>query len=96
MKTILKEVEELYSGQYIDLEVYRPASIGKYYPKVFHTDNARPYMDEPEEDLEIGLYELMDEETYNQTLLANTFEYADFEDWYGDKSAKVLVVMTME
>lgn len=36
--------------------------------------------------------QLMNEEEYEHTLLANDCTTADFEDWYGDKDAKVLVV----
>lgn len=43
--------------------------------------------------MEVGLYELMNEEEYNNTLMANGDIYADFEDWYGDKDAKVLCIM---
>ena len=46
-----------------------------------------------DDDMEVGLYELMDEEEYNNTIMANCDIYADFEDWYGDKDAKVLCVM---
>ncbi len=40
-----------------------------------------------------GQVELMDEEEYGNTILANSSMYADFEDWYGCKDAKVLVVV---
>ena len=35
----------------------------------------------------------MDEEDYNNILLPNCGDTADFADYYGDKEAKVLVVM---
>lgn len=45
------------------------------------------------EDMEVGLHELMDEEDYNQSLLAGCDITADFEDWYGDRNAKILCIM---
>lgn len=37
-------------------------------------------------------YELMDESEYNNTVMANTSD-VDFEDFYGDKNDKVLVIV---
>ena len=45
------------------------------------------------EDMEVGLHELIDEEDYNQSLLAGCDITADFEDWYGDRNAKILCIM---
>ena len=82
----------MYEGQYNDIEVYEPNSKGEYYPNHFHTDNcetAECYSDESE----VGLYELMDEEDYAHSILANSCVSADFEGWYGSKEAKVLCIM---
>lgn len=92
------EVKELYKGEYVDLEVYKPLSRGYYYPNCFHGDNCVSLGDDSPhgnytEDMEAGLYELMDQEDYNNTLMANCDLYADFKDWYGDKNAKVLCIM---
>lgn len=35
----------------------------------------------------------MDEESYEQSILANADLRANFEDWYGNKDAKVLCMM---
>lgn len=35
----------------------------------------------------------MDEEEYDETILANSGIKADFDDWYDDKEAKVLVIV---
>lgn len=40
-------------------------------------------------------YEVMNEGEYDRTLHANT-ERADFNEWYGNKDAKVMVVMLKE
>lgn len=38
-------------------------------------------------------FEIMDENHYNNTIMANSCDSADFEELYGDKNAKVLVVV---
>lgn len=88
----IKEVKEMYDKQYKDVEVYEPNSSGKYYPNHFHTDNCK-CVDEYTDESEVGLYELMDEEDYNNSIMANSSEYADFEEWYDNKDAKVLCIM---
>lgn len=94
----IKDVKKEYKGEYVELEVYEAVSGGKYYPSSFHTDNCRSLgEDSPhgnyDDDMEVGLYELMNEEEYNNTIMTNCDIYADFEDWYGDKDAKVLCIM---
>lgn len=88
----IKEVKELYKGEYEDIEVYRPNSSGKHYPCCFHTDNCT-WADDYNDNSEVGLWELMDENDYTSTLYANTIETADFDEYYGDKEAKVLCIM---
>ena len=41
-------------------------------------------------------YEIMNEDRYNETILANSGESADFEIFYGNKDAKVLVMVISE
>lgn len=94
----IKDVKEEYKNEYAELEVYKAMSGGKYYPSNFHMDNCRSLgEDSPhgnyDDDMKVGLYELMDEEEYNNTIMANCDIYADFEDWYGNKNAKVLCIM---
>ncbi len=80
-------------GEYADLEVYysihRNGDI--------HTDNLRFIEDIPEDEMdgtgEVISWELMDEEDYNNSVLANACVTADFNAWYGDKNAKVLVIL---
>lgn len=88
----VKEVKETYEGKFADIEVYVPISTGEFYPDHFHTDNCTG-TDDYSESAEVGLVELMDEDEYNSSLLANCDVAADFGDWYGDKNAKVLCVM---
>ena len=35
----IKEIKEMFDGDYVEVEVYKPLSTGRYYPKNFHTDN---------------------------------------------------------
>lgn len=85
-------------GEYADVEVYRPRNTGDFYPDCFHTDNCDVLSaDAPAgnftENMEVGFYGLLSEREYNATLLVNSETIADFEDWYGDKNAKVLCIM---
>lgn len=91
METI-KDVKAMYEGQYVHVEVYSAHGVGKHYPYYFHTDNcmcAEEFTDESE----VGFYELMDEEDYENSLCANSCVTADFDEWYGNKDAKVLCIM---
>ena len=88
----VNEAKELYKNEYVEVEIYEPLSTGQHCPSRFHTDNCRA-VDDYDEDAEAGLVELMGEDDYNHTLLANGDICADFDDWYGDKEAKVLCVM---
>lgn len=38
-------------------------------------------------------YFIMDESEYDKTICANCCQAANFEEWYDDKNAKVLVIM---
>lgn len=80
--TSSKEIKDMFDGDYVEVEVYKPLSTGRYYPNGDYT-----------EDMEVGLHELVDEEDYNQSLLAGCDITADFEDWYGDRNAKILCIM---
>lgn len=91
----IKEVKEIYKGQYENIEVYRPNGIGNHYPNHFHTDNCK-FTEEYTDDSEVGLYELMDEEDYEHSINANSCVTTDFMEWYDNKKAKVLCIMLRE
>lgn len=96
MTMTIKEVKEMYKGQYDDFEVYKANSVGEHYPTHFHTDNCRFVDEDPEvytDESEVGLWDLMDEVDYNNSIMANTSDYANFDMWYNKKDAKVLCVM---
>ena len=88
----IKEVKEMYKGQYDEIEVYSTGNVGRHYPNHFHTDNCR-FTEEYTDESEVGLYELMDEEDYDRSIMANCSEHADFGEWYDNKDAKVLCIM---
>lgn len=74
-----------------DVEIYT-ADFNHY--RGFHSDfisgTILSLSDLPDEF--IGDYEIMDEEDYNNSVLANSCMSADFKDWYSNKNAKVLVI----
>lgn len=88
----IKGYVEAWGEKYVDIEVYKPMGIGEHYPNHFHTDNCK-YTDDWDEDTEIGLFELMDKEDYEHTILANSsMEIDDYwADWNDED--KVLVCM---
>lgn len=91
MQTI-KDVKEMFKGQYVDVEVYKPNSRGKYYPDYFHTDNCK-FTEDYSDESEVGLYELMNEREYESSINANSCITTDFEEWYDGENAKVLCIM---
>jgi hypothetical protein len=88
-----QEVEKL-AAQAAEVEIFRFTQQDRYIRGI-HTDNTAS-MDMKVSDLPDefkGDVQLMDEEEYANTILANSSMEADFADWYGDKDAKVLVVV---
>ena len=88
----VKDVKEMFAGQYDDIEVYKPFEKGKYYPKYFRTGNCK-FTEDYSDESEVGLYQLMNEDDYDHSILANASVKADFGMWYDDKNAKVLCIM---
>lgn len=96
MKTTKKELQEIAKINHVAaVELWQTTNSQEHYQGI-HTDTITS-CDEELEDmptiLDIVEYRIMDEEEYNNTVLANGCINADFEDWYGDKNAKVLVVI---
>lgn len=87
------EVKEM-AAQAAEVEIYRFTQLDRYIRSI-HTDNTACLdmtIDNLPDEFK-GDVQLMDEEEYDNTLLANSSMSADFEDWHGDKNAKVLVVV---
>ena len=89
---------ELMAAKAAEVEVYRFNQADQYI-KGIHTDNTKSLdisIDNLPDEFD-GMVELMTEQEYNDSVLANSSVSAEFEDWYGDKNAKVLVVvLTMD
>ena len=85
----LKELLKEQGKEYYDIEVYEYKFNES---KSIHTDYIK-YIENYTENDEINDYRLMNEEEYNNTILANSCKKADFEEWYDDKDAIVLVVI---
>ncbi len=83
-------------GKYTNIELYEPVSRGQYFPRYFHTDNCK-FLDVGSINTmlqkEAVLWEIMTEDEYNNTIMANSEERAKFDDWFGSKEAKVLCIM---
>lgn len=81
----VKEILEAYKGEYYEVEFYVDTfrhSAG------FHTDRVE-FIESCSDEAEVLEHQLMDEEEYNNTILANTGER--FTDFY-DSEDKILVV----
>ena len=88
-----EEVKKM-AAQAAEVEIYRFNQADRYIRGI-HTDNTA-CLDMSVDNLPdefTGKVELMDEEEYDNTILANSSMDADFEDWHGSKDAKVLVVV---
>ena len=76
-----------------DVEIYKFNQQDRYIQGI-HTDNIKSTELGIEElpDEFTGIVQFMDEDDYENTILANSSIVADFAEWYGSKDAKVLVV----
>lgn len=92
----LKDIKERYNfNDYADVEYYYPNGEDKYYR--LHNDfitsvDMIDYDYSDDNNLVLDVREL-DEEEYNNTIMANSCNEISFEDWYGNKGAKVLVIV---
>lgn len=92
----IKEVKEQYKGQYVECEIYRfTGSVHNIHSDfIYISDDIED--DQYNENEEVVYEELMDEEEYGRTVIANCDVAADFEDWFGDKNAQILVIILSE
>lgn len=94
MMTYEKNYLKGIAAKCVDVEIYQ--YIGRNH--TFHGDAIKSVdlqLDNLPDEVECDFSE-MDEEEYNSTIMGNSCEDADFEDWYGDKDAKVLVIVLDE
>ena len=94
--TVKELIKEQYTDDIADLEVY--AFTGKHHS--IHSDFINNldevFPREKYEDYEVAAWEIMDQERYDNSVVANSCEVADFEMWYDNKDAKVLVIVIGE
>lgn len=88
----LEEIKEIMQkNNCADLEMVTLENYGRG----LHTDNIKMNVDILG-DRKIVDYYIMNEKEYNNTMCANSSITANFEDWYGNKEAKVIVVIVGE
>lgn len=92
----IKEVKEYYRGQYVECEIYRFTDFTHRVHSDFIYTPDDIENDQYNENEEVVYEELMDEEEYGRTVIANGDVTADFEDWFGDKNAQILVIILSE
>lgn len=92
----IKEVKEHYKGQYVDCEIYRfSGSAHNIHGDFIYTPDD-VVNDQYDENEEVVYENLMDEEEYDMTINANSGVTTDFDEWYGNKNAQVLVIILAE
>jgi hypothetical protein len=87
----LKERLKKQGTEYCDIEVFVKACSNSRL--TFRTDDIRG-IDDYNDNSKVLDYRIMDEKDYDTSILANGCIRADFEEWYDDKNAKVLCIMT--
>lgn len=76
----------------VEVEIYESIDGNAHY----HTDNLRAVESEPDYDIELDDvldYWAMGQIDYDNTILANSSIRADFDEWYDDENAQILVVL---
>lgn len=90
MKTTINELIKNSNADYWEI----------YKGRKFHTDycycidwlDADEHVIDRDKEMEID-WEIMDEDRYGSTILANSTVIADFAEWFGDNDAKILCVL---
>ena len=85
------EIKKMYEGRYADIEFYK----SRFNNRIIHTDYIE-YIEDVSDDAPVKDFELMDEERYNFSVLANCCGETDFKTWYGSSEARVLVVIVAD
>lgn len=90
---VVSEVKNMFKNQYVDIEYYR-SNDNHSHIITFNMEYCTGIdACEVTNDMEVIAYQLMNEQEYNENLLANSGITCDFDDWYGDKTAKVLCIL---
>lgn len=97
----IREILEEYRGKYEEVEIYKYTGKrhdihGDFIEDIWCLDGDYSYSIDDLLNVETVDYELMDEQEYNSSVLANTSEYIKFDDIFTIKDAKILVIMLDE
>lgn len=92
----VKELIQEKSNSYYDYEVFaftdkRHSVHGDFIKNIDYDHNFEEY-----QDCEVSYWEIMDEKRYDESILANSCEKANFGEWYDDSNAKILVIILDE
>lgn len=89
----IKEIKEIYKkNNCCDYEIYKKNNKNGS----IHTDNLITVDERDLEKYNIHDYEIMDQEKYDHSILANSCIRADFQTWYDDEKAKILIIIVEE
>lgn len=89
----VKKIIEQEKGNYVEYEVWKYSDRTRRLHTDFIDNVDEVYSLDVYENIEALGYQLMDENNYEHTICANDSMKADFKTWYGNKDAKVLVIM---
>ena len=87
----VKELKETLSGQYADCEIYK----FRDNEHVIHADYLIAVND-ADENTAVCDYKLMTESEYNKTVYACSSYTANFEEYFDNKNALVLIIVLSE
>lgn len=92
---MFKVKEILNANSYDDVEFYRPMDEQHFNSCDLHGDTL--WGSEPiTNDEDVLEWQIMDEEDYNNTILANSGDDESFAELFGDEDAKILVIVLHE
>ena len=91
MDYTVAEIKKMYEGRYADIEFYK----SRFNNRIIHTDYIE-YIEDVSDDAPVEDFELMDEERYDFSVLANSCPEEDFKTCYGSSEARVLVIIVAD
>ncbi len=92
----VKELIQDKNISYYDYEVYAFTDKKHSVHSDFINNIDWYYNIEEYQDCEVSYWEVMDEKRYDESILANSSETANFGEWYDDSNAKILVIILDE
>lgn len=92
----VREIIEKNKGNYDELEINKFTDKSRRIHSDFIENLDEVMAIEQLYETEAATFEIMDEEEYANTINANSSVITDFAEWFGNKDAKVLVIMFPE